>query len=489
MDNANLPALISWPRITTLIASVFVTISSGTNYVAYAPQLGSRLHITHTQLNIVALAGNVGVYSSGPVWGRIVDTRGPRLLLALSFIFLFSGYSGIRYLFNSGLPDSNANTTLSTFRFCILVACSYLTGAGGNGGLTSSVNSTAKTFPDRARATTTGIVISGFGLSAFFFSTIAHVVYPGDTSSFSCSLPETHNLERGADSHGSRPSSVLVHRDDSRANEDDVQDFAYSRDLQTNSLELSPTRSTSPEARAIDGLPNIYGWDLWKSGDFWLLLASFQYINNVGSMSQALFAKDNPTYDEIQAAKWQAAQVSTISLMNFSGRIFIGLVSDFAKNRLGLPRSYSLLIVASFCFISQITAANVDDVRHLWMASALLGLGYGGVFSLFPIVCVEWFGLPHFSENWGYLSLSPMVAGNLFSLAFGRNLDAHENATPSPQAVSPPQCLQGRECYVDSLHLTIAAIWAGWRDRRKIALSMVNPKPTRRSEVIWQDNS
>lgn len=34
------------------------------------------------------------------------------------------------------------------------------------------------------RATTTGIVISGFGLSAFFFSTIAHVLYPGDTSSF-----------------------------------------------------------------------------------------------------------------------------------------------------------------------------------------------------------------------------------------------------------------------------------------------------------------
>lgn len=34
------------------------------------------------------------------------------------------------------------------------------------------------------RATATGVVISGFGLSAFFFSTIAHVIFPGDTSSF-----------------------------------------------------------------------------------------------------------------------------------------------------------------------------------------------------------------------------------------------------------------------------------------------------------------
>jgi hypothetical protein len=47
-------------------------------------------------------------------------------------------------------------------------------------------------------------------------------------------------------------------------------------------------------------------------------------INNVGSMSQALFAKGNPAYDEVEASQWQAAQVSTISIMNFAGRIIIG---------------------------------------------------------------------------------------------------------------------------------------------------------------------
>lgn len=47
-------------------------------------------------------------------------------------------------------------------------------------------------------------------------------------------------------------------------------------------------------------------------------------INNVGSMSQALYAHDYPVYDEVQASRWQAEQVSTISIFNFSGRIFIG---------------------------------------------------------------------------------------------------------------------------------------------------------------------
>ena len=35
-------------------------------------------------------------------------------------------------------------------------------------------------FPQHA--TTTGLVVSGFGLSAFVFSTIAHTFFPGDTS-------------------------------------------------------------------------------------------------------------------------------------------------------------------------------------------------------------------------------------------------------------------------------------------------------------------
>ena len=47
-------------------------------------------------------------------------------------------------------------------------------------------------------------------------------------------------------------------------------------------------------------------------------------INNVGSMSQCLYAYNNPYYDDAVGSGWQAAQVSTISIMNFSGRIFIG---------------------------------------------------------------------------------------------------------------------------------------------------------------------
>jgi hypothetical protein len=92
------------------------------------------------------------------------------------------------------------------------------------------------------------------------------------------------------------------------------------------------------------------------------------------------------------------------------------------------------------------------------------------------------------------MSLSPMVGSNIFSLAFGMNLDAHSpprsNRTSLlPSAPSENQCLQGRACYIDSLYITIAAcflalflsIWAGRKDRRKSSLKGLAP-----AEVVWE---
>lgn len=47
-------------------------------------------------------------------------------------------------------------------------------------------------------------------------------------------------------------------------------------------------------------------------------------INNVGSIAQALYAKTHAVYDDVEASKWQAAQVSILSLGNFAGRVLIG---------------------------------------------------------------------------------------------------------------------------------------------------------------------
>ncbi|KAJ6544289.1 MFS general substrate transporter [Mycena capillaripes] len=510
----SIPGLLSAPRITTLLASLFVAVGSGTNYVfsAYSPQLAARLNISHTHLNVVGLAGNVGVYSSGPFWGRFVDSRGPRIPLAFAFLFLFLGYTGIRHFYDAGVPEGS---TLSNFSLGLLIACSFMTGAGANAGFTGAINSTAKTFPDKARATTTGIVLSGFGLSAFFFSTLGHILFPGDTSSLLLLLSGGTAITaligfffvRAIPLSAAEGERTVVTTVTAEA---EATIFNHSNEhtplLDEEAGPSCPTEEYVPDAGrptsharslsrsredALEG-PNIDGRALWLNPDFWLLFAilallsgtGLMYINNVGSISQALFARGNPDYDEVEALQWQATQVSTLSIMNFSGRIVIGLISDNAKNRFGFPRSYSLMLVSSLFFCSQLLAWQITEVTDLWKASALVGLSYGTTQGLFPTVCIEFFGLSHFSENWGFLALSPVVGANLFSIAFGRNLDAHE---PSEGTVVR-QCLEGRTCYVATLSLTGTACFAAillsalaaWRERRKLmAASAARPRIVR----------
>lgn len=575
--------LASLPRITTLISSVIVALSSGTNYIysAYAPQLAARLRISHTKLNIIGLAGNIGVYSSGPFWGRIVDRRGPRILLACGFAFLLIGYSGIYHLYN-GADNEQAGTNAETFSylsFITLIFCAFLTGAGGNGGLTSSVNATAKSFPDELRATTTGLVLSGFGLSAFYFSALTHLLFPGDTSSFllllavGTSFPmilgfflvrpiplsvtnESRDVSRrngadipndgyahsvGVDAVLGSDALVFEHRNDSRTTllsahyhgSSHLQDTsAYTHEdhgrvtNRARSLELavSPSRGEYRQrslssvshrrnrSRVIEVMQDLHGKALLSCPDFWLLFSllsllsgtGLMYINNVGSISQALFAQGNPDFDPAESVKWQGMQVSIISVANCLGRVLSGVGADLVKNRFSAPRTYCIVFIAMLFVLSQAIAAKVDNVQDLWHASALLGLAYGGMFGIFPTITIEWFGLGHFSENWGLVSLSPMIGGNIFSIAFGRNLDAHApeksdhyNGASSKESlaggvVSNDQCFTGRECYVSSLYLTTLAcvaavclsVLAAWKDRQRMIV-----KPTDYQEIIWEETA
>lgn len=177
---------------------------------------------------------------------------------------------------------------------------------------------------------------------------------------------------------------------------------------------------------------------------------------------------------------------------------------DYGKNKLDIPRSYSLVLVSSLFVLSQIVTICIDTVEHLWIASSSLGFAYGSTYSLFATMCIEWFGLrrfcrlyvgkrvliaalAHFSENWGYLSVAPLAAGNVFSLMFGRNLDAHETHPRLPDwrngishaAAIPPRCMLGKECYVDTVYVTAVAcsvavllsFWACWKDRKKTRMT------------------
>ena len=117
------------------------------------------------------------------------------------------------------------------------------------------------------------------------------------------------------------------------------------------------------------------------------------YINNVGAISQALFAHDNPDFDTVLSAQWQARQVSLISIANCVGRIALGSAADFGKHHWGWHRPYWMSTISTIFILSQIFVFAVGDVTSLWKASITLGFAYGGMFGLFPTIVIESFGL------------------------------------------------------------------------------------------------
>jgi len=59
-------------------------------------------------------------------------------------VFCFAGYAGIKGIFDGGVATG---ATLSSGHFAMLVLCSSFTGVGAISGLSSAINTTAKSFP------------------------------------------------------------------------------------------------------------------------------------------------------------------------------------------------------------------------------------------------------------------------------------------------------------------------------------------------------
>lgn len=391
------------------------------------------------------------------------------------------------------------------------VRISYMSlpACGGAAGLTAAVNAVAKSFSDKTRATASGIVLAGFGLSAFTFSTIGHLAFGGDAGglllllALGCSAPmllgsmvikevPSRPAEEGYQRVSDGPEILF--------DGDDGEGLYQTR---SSSIELSRSRSPAPHSRHTSHHhippsqkrrtsslpispttnPNYSPLQLIYKTDFHALCAvlaiccgtGLMYINNVGTVALALGRQGELEYDPHEISAWQAKQVATISIYNCSGRVLAGIASDWTKSKFGIGRIWFLPVVASMFIISQITALQTTSVQHLWIVSTLLGFSYGSLFNVIPMLVLEWFGMAHFSQNFGTINLAPILGGNLFNLLFGWIYDRHtigriglpESETLSDGLVDlikraggvvdnddQHACLLGEECYGTAFKLT-----------------------------------
>lgn len=154
--------------------TIYTGLGCGTLYVysAYSTQLADRLGFSATQSSLIGMMGTIGVSLLGVIAGVIVDRTGPRIPTFVGALLLFVGYFVIYHCY------------VNNIRAIPLIAiASCAAGFGSSLAYSSSMKTAALNYP-HSRGTATAFPIATFGLSAFFFSSMAAIFFPGNTASF-----------------------------------------------------------------------------------------------------------------------------------------------------------------------------------------------------------------------------------------------------------------------------------------------------------------
>jgi len=138
--------------------------------------------------------------------------------------------------------------------------------------------------------------------------------------------------------------------------------------------------------------------------------------------------------------------------------------------KFGRSRFWCLFASAVIFCVAQLVAIAVATPNLLVLVSSLTGLAYGMLFGVYPSLVAHCFGVHGLSQNWGTMTLAPVISGNIFNLLYGRIYDAHSIRNGEGDM----ECLEGRACYSSAYWVTFGAavlgvgccLWSIWHEYR-----------------------
>lgn len=422
---------------------------------------------------------------------------------------------------------------------------SFFTGAGSCSAFTAAIKAAALNFPDH-RGTATAFPLAAFGLSAFFFATLA-LALPHDTSHFlillatgTVVLPavsffflhtfptkvayeqlpqhESQALHRtypdDSSAHVRRPiigmpqsqSSTATFSQSSMSQPFTEADVATEGESEESSLLSTPdsgtpnfenTKASDPPADAPPPDLDIRGFKLLPLKEFWLLFTllalmcgiGLMTINNIGNVAQALWTSYDPSTPDSFIAQRQVLHVSLLSVMSFSGRLTSGIGSDVIVRRYTMSRFWCIFVASIFFILAQTAALTITHPPLLVLVSGLTGFAYGMLFGVYPSLVAHTFGVHGLSQNWGTMTLAPVISGNIFNLIYGAIYDAHSVVDDK---TGDRQCLQGKDCYQGAFSMTLIAsigalalcLYSIWHDNALNRKRMVKTRKNSRATTI-----
>jgi MFS transporter, OFA family, oxalate/formate antiporter len=303
--------------------------------------------------------------------GRAQDKFGPRI------VALFGGL-----LFGAGLIASSfaKNPAFMVITFGIV------SGFGMGFGYAAATPCAIKWFEARKKGLISGIVVSGIGLSPIYIAPIT------------AWLLKSYSIEQTFLYLGIFATLAIV---------------IFSLILRNPPAGFVPTTNSAKpaSAHAVD----VSWQDMVKTRKFYFLWFTYLLSATAGLMLIGHLASI-----AMVQANWQAGFVLVIilSIFNAIGRVSGGFLSD------KVGRTNAMLIVFVIQMVNMFAFSYYLSVPLLIMGSAVAGLAYGALFSLFPSTTADFYGIKNLGVNYGLVFTGWGIAGIIGPVVGGMVADA-----------------------------------------------------------------
>jgi len=506
-------------RYASFASAILSCLCAGsiTAYSLYGPLFLKNLKYTQFQVNLVSTMAELAMYLPVPLFGYLCDRYNPRpLSLAAAWMF------GLGYLFAALTYRAGPLGSEVGWPFAIMVVAFVGIGAGTSCMYLSAVTTCAKNFGrGKHKGIALALPIASFGLSGMWQSQIgSHVFTPekgGDTDVFGYFLFLAGLLF----AVGLIGAVVLRVVDEEDLIHDAVDELERSGLLEDNQRSIlhdaenangygtlsPPTRSTTSlhSNKPHDRLPsdlalkksllNVETRIFLTDPTMWLLAAGFflttgpgeAFINNLGTIIGTLYPPPSPPPPSSNSP---ATHVSIVAFTSTIARLLAGTLSDVLApttsqpndRRCTVSRLTFLLSFALLFSLGQLLLATglVHQTPGLFPAvSALIGLGYGAIFSLPPIIVSVVWGVQNFGTNWGLVAVVPAAGAAIWGAIYSAVYQAGVDTSQTRSGGEDEQMCYGAKCYQSTFWAMavsswIAIVlwgfaWRGWR-RRDIAV-------------------
>ncbi|GAA5931957.1 uncharacterized protein JCM15063_001084 [Sporobolomyces koalae] len=455
------------PRILCAIAALANCITAGSinTFPLWSTPLARSLHLTSSQLNLLASSAILGEYAMAGPWGAIADSYGPGAVSIGAGVCFGIGYGLLGLVAKVGAQLDKQGKENNHLLWVLLCGTYFLAGCGVAASYFSAMIASTKSIPARHSGLAIGVPCAVFGLSPLFLTSLASFFTttwdrfpepPGtaqvelDPGKWLLFLAAMLALVNGIGGFFLKELPWQEDQDQLDPAKRDSQRMEAERQpedpVATERTALLPARAsqdqTDSPSSAIEGhQPEALDPQTLRqfvsTPRFWLfgsliLLSTGpveMYMASLGQILESLLAiSASTTSTASHALQARKNHIAVLAIANTFSRLGVGAVSDYLSTpaREGeRPKRRISRLVFLFGACATLAASyawggtGLGSEQGLWVITIVNGFSYGAIFTLSPAIVRSCWPVDNFGRNWGLLTWFSAIGALIFTPLFG----------------------------------------------------------------------